>query len=287
MNEKVRTARLSIISNSILILLKITAGILSGSISLISEAIHSIVDLFASLITFFSVKISDKPPDKEHPYGHGKFENISGTIEAILVFLVAIFIIYKAIFRIIKPRSIEFISVAFSVMFISSIINFFVSKQLYKTAKKTNSIALQTDAFHLRADVYTSLGVFAGLILIQLTNLQILDPIIAIIVSLFILKGAYKLFKTAVSPLVDTNLPDEDIETIKNCIKNNISKNMSFHQLRTRKSGHINYADFHLVVQGNITVKQAHDICNLIETDIKNKINDTEVTIHVEPWQKV
>jgi len=175
MLEKIKVARLSIISNSSLIIMKLAIGIITGSVSIISEAIHSTMDLLAAIIAFFSVKVSDQPPDKQHPYGHGKFENISGVIEAILIFIASLWIIYEAIKRINTNEKIESIGLGALVMVISAIINFIVSKQLYKVAKKTNSIALEADALHLKADVYTSIGVAFGLFLIWLTNYRILN----------------------------------------------------------------------------------------------------------------
>jgi cation diffusion facilitator family transporter len=158
MNEKIRTARLSIISNCSLIVMKLLAGIFS----IISEAIHSGMDLLASIIAFLSVKMSDTPPDRKHPYGHGKVENISGVIEAILIFIAAGWIIFEAIHKIIKPAPIENIEVGAAVMAVSAFINFLVSRRLYKVAKKTDSIALEADALHLKTDVYTSVGEPAG-----------------------------------------------------------------------------------------------------------------------------
>jgi cation diffusion facilitator family transporter len=178
MNEKIRTARLSIFSNCTLIVMKLLAGIFSGSVSIISEAIHSGMDLLASVIAFLSVKMSDTPPDKEHPYGHGKVENISGVIEAVLIFIAAGWIIYEAIHKIILPAPIENIEIGAAVMAVSGFINFLVSRRLYKVAKKTDSIALEADALHLKTDVYTSVGVAAGLLLIWITGWKFLDPIV-------------------------------------------------------------------------------------------------------------
>jgi cation diffusion facilitator family transporter len=281
-NKKVRIARLSIFSNSILIIMKVVAGIISGSISIISEAIHSFMDLLASVIAFFSVKISDTPADERHPYGHGKFENVSGVIEAVLIFVAAIWIIYEALKKIISPGEIESIGIGFVIMAISAIINFLVSRKLYKVAKETESIALEADALHLKTDVYTSAGVAFGLILIWITGFHILDPVIAIIVALLILKESFELFLKAYAPLLDVALSVKEIETIKTIIGRHCTENVSYHGLRTRKAGNYKYVDFHLNLSEEMTVKQAHDICDLIENDIKKEDHNMEVTIHVE-----
>jgi cation diffusion facilitator family transporter len=288
-NKKVVTARLSIISNTALIIMKILVGVFSGSVSIISEAIHSTIDLLAAVIAFFSVKISDRKPDKDHPYGHGKFENISGVIEAMLIFIAAIGIFYKAVLKIIEPKDIDNIGWGILVMFVSAVVNIIVSRRLYKVAKQTDSIALEADALHLKVDVYTSFGVAVGLFLIWVTHflfpepLYILDPIVAILVACLILKESFMLLKNAYSPLLDSKLPDNEIEIVRHAIENHKVGNISFHQLRTRKAGSLRYVDLHLEVPQEFSVKESHDICNAIEKEIKQKINNIEVHIHVEP----
>lgn len=283
MNSKTKVARLSIISNSVLILMKLLVGIATGSVSIISEAIHSTMDLAASIIAFFSVKISSKPADAEHPYGHGKVENISGVIEALLIFAAAILIIEESVKKILHPgEAVGSFAIGFIVMFISAAINFWVSNKLYKIAKQEDSIALEADALHLKTDVYTALGVGLGLFLIWITKLNVLDPIVAILVALFILKESYELLKTAFNPLLDVKLSDEDIKVIEKAIAKYSSVYCDFHDLRTRKSGSTNYIDLHLVVPENMSVKEAHDICDEIEMDLQNSFKNTEVMIHLE-----
>ena len=285
-NKKVDTARLSIISNSCLIVMKATVGIFSGSVSIISETIHSTIDLLASIISFFSVKISDRKPDEEHPYGHGKYENISGVIEALLIFIAAVWIIFEAVKKIISHTEIDRVGWGFIVMLASAIINFFISRKLYKVAKQFDSIALEADALHLKVDIYTSIGVAIGLLLIKITGYYLLDPIVAILVAVMILRESFVLLKNAYAPLLDTKLPDEEIEIITKAIEKNKSENISFHQLRTRKAGHLKYVDLHLEVPHDYSVKQSHDICDSIEKEIENKIKNIEVHIHVEPVNK-
>ncbi len=288
-NKKVRTARLSIISNTFLIIMKTLVGILSGSVSIISEAIHSTMDLLAAIIAFFSVKISDKKPDEEHPYGHGKFENISGVIEALLIFIAAIWIMYEAVNKILHQKEIDNLDWGFIVMFVSAVVNIVVSQRLYKVAKETDSIALEADALHLKVDVYTSMGVAVGLGLIWISGfilrypLYILDPIVAILVAMLILRESFILLKTAYSPLLDVKLPDDEIAIIKQAIENNKIGNISFHQLRTRKAGNYRYVDLHLEVPASFSVKESHDICDAIEKEIEAKLKKVEVNIHVEP----
>jgi cation diffusion facilitator family transporter len=283
MSKKVDTARLSILSNTFLIIMKAIVGVLTGSVSILSEAIHSFIDLLAAIIAFFSVKISDTPPDEKHPYGHGKYENISGVIEGVLIFVAAIWIIYEAVEKFMNLEEVLNIGWGFAVMMTSSVVNFFVSRRLYKVAKETDSIALEADALHLRVDIYTSLGVAVGLILIWITGYYQLDPVVAIIVALLILRESFILLKNAYSPLLDVKLPESEIKIIKDSIVKFNTGCVDFHQLRTRRAGHLKYVDLHLVVPYNITVQESHNLCDTIETEIESRIKNIEVQIHVEP----
>ena len=289
MNRKVSVARLSVLSNSLLIIMKVIVGILSGSVSILSEAIHSTMDLLAALISFFSVRISDTPADRRHPYGHGKFENISGVTEAILIFIASGWIILEAIRKILHPKPVENIGLGIIVMSLSAIINYFISRRIYKVAKSTDSIALEADALHLKVDVYTSLGVASGLFLMLILSyfiknpiIHYLDPIIAILVAVMILRESFILFVKAYAPLLDEALSDEEVDQIKDKITSYCSHTVKFHDLRTRKAGNHRYVDFHLNVPATFSVKEAHDLCDKIEDAIKCKLGHTEVNIHVE-----
>jgi cation diffusion facilitator family transporter len=177
---------------------------------------------------------------------------------------------------------IEKISYGFFVMLFSAVVNFIVSSRLYKVAKETDSIALEADALHLKTDVYTSAGVAFGLLLIWITDFHLLDPIIAIIVALLILKESVELFIKAYSPLLDVSLSGKDLDNLKMIIESHCKDNISYHDLRSRKAGNYIYVDFHLNLPENLTVKEAHKICDIIEDDIKSNLKNAEVTIHVE-----
>jgi len=280
---KVKTARLSIFSNLFLIIIKIIVGILSGSVSIISEAIHSTIDLIASVIAFISVRISGLPPDKDHPYGHGKIENVSGVVEGLLILVAAVWIVYEAINKMRNKEPIEFLHLAITVMTLSAIVNFFVSRRLYKVARQTDSIALEADALHLKTDIYTSVGVAVGMLIIWITDLHFLDPIIAIAVALIILREAFILIKNAFQPLLDITLPEDDLKTIEDVLKKFQTKNITYHHIRSRKSGPFKYLDFHLNVSGNMSVNESHELCDRIEKNLKQRINHLDINIHVEP----
>lgn len=281
MNAKVKIARLSIISNTLLILMKVAAGILSGSVSIISEAIHSSMDLVAALIAFFSVRVSDNPPDSRHPYGHGKFENISGVIEAILILVAAVWIIVEAVKKVLGEEIVlDSVVLGTVVMLLSAIVNWFVSRRLYKVAKETKSLALEADALHLKTDVYTSLGVSAGLGLIMLTKITWLDPLVAVIVALFIIRESVQLLKKAYSPLLDTAWGDEDIEELEKTLRD---LKVNYHDLRTRVAGNYRFIDLHILIPEDVSVGSAHKYCDTIEDKLTGSFENLTVNIHVEP----
>jgi cation diffusion facilitator family transporter len=281
MNAKVKIARLSIISNTLLILMKLAAGLISGSVSILSEAIHSSMDLIAAIIAFFSVRVSDNPPDSRHPYGHGKIENISGVIESLLIFIAAIWIIIEAVRKLLGEKIVlDSIALGAAVMFISALVNTFVSQRLYKVAKATNSVALEADALHLKTDVYTSLGVAVGLGLIFVTGINWLDPIIAILVALFIIKEAYHLMAKAFTPLLDTAWSVKEIEKLEKRLK---GMDVSYHDLRTRVAGNYLFVDIHIQIPEDVSVGKAHKYCDKIENELRGVYENLTVTIHVEP----
>ena len=286
MSLKSNTARLSIWSNITLIILNTIVGLISGSVSILSEAIHTLIDLMAAVMAFYSIKIADKPADEDHPFGHGKFENISGVVEALLIFGASGWIIFNAVNRLIKGEQLlndQGLTLGFIVMMISSLINLIVSRRMYKVAKETDSIALKADALHLSTHVYTSLGVGISLAVIYFTGWHFLDPIAAIVVASYILKEAFEILIEAFKPLADAALPREEIQLIQKTIQENQGPAVDFHMLRTRKAGSYREVDFHLEVPEDMTVKDSHALCDRIEHRLQEKLPQIKVTIHVEP----
>jgi len=288
--RKVRIAILSVVSNATLVVMKLITGLLTGSVSIISEAIHSGVDLLAAIIALFSVKTSSIPADGMHPFGHGKIENISGTIEALLIFVAAIWIIIEAAKKLMHPEPMEALGWGVGVMLISAVVNIVVSKMLFKVGRETDSIALQADAWHLRTDVYTSIGVMISLSLIWMVqgffpgkDFFWLDPVAAIGVALLIIKAAYDLTAQSAKDLLDVHLPDVEVEWIRQCILDQNSVVRGFHDLRTRKAGHFRFVEFHLKVDPHMSVMDSHDITKVLKRNIKEQLPGTTVTIHIEP----
>ncbi|MFA5268461.1 MAG: cation diffusion facilitator family transporter [Methanoregula sp.] len=284
---KQSTARLSIISNTGLVLMKFVVGFAIGSVSIISEAIHSSMDLIAAVIAFFSVRKSAEPPDADHSFGHGKFEDISGLVEALLIFVAAILIIYEAAAKLLGHTTVELqpemLIFGIAVMGISALANWYVSHRLFIVAKESESIALESDAWHLRTDIYTSLGVFAGLILIRLTGNPIFDPLFALGVAVVIMKAAYDLTKRSLADLIDHSIPETDEKRIKEIVCEHASVYAGFHDLKTRRSGPEIFIEFHLVLPGNISVAESHDLTDHLESDLNTEYPRATITIHVEP----
>lgn len=287
---KAKTARLSVISNAVLVVMKFTVGFAVGSVSIISEAIHSSMDLLAAGIAFVSVRIAAEPPDEGHEFGHGKFEDMSGLIEAVLIFVAAALIIYEAVQKLLghggELLSLDLLYIGMAVMAVSAIANWFVSRQLMKVAKATESIALESDAWHLRTDVYTSVGVLAGLVLIRITGITILDSLVAIGVACIIIKAAYDLTCRSFSDLTDKSLPPEQQERITGIICEHASDYAGFHDLKTRRSGPEIFIDFHLVMAPEITVEQSHDLMDHLEADLRTEFPRASITIHTEPCNR-
>ena len=288
--KKSSVALLSVLSNTLLIVLKITVGLLIGSVAVLSEAIHSGMDLVAALIALFAVRASGQAADERHPYGHGKFENVSGTVEALLIVLAAAWIIFEAVRRLMDPQPVEMPGWGVLVMLMSAVVNIFVSRQLFKVGRATDSIALQADAWHLRTDVYTSLGVMMGLLIIWVAGLVRpeldlfwLDPAIAIFVALLILKTAWDLTRESARDLLDVSLPEKDVDWIREFVLSNWPQVHSFHNLRTRKAGPYRFVDFHLVVDETMSVAEAHALGDNIVSVIKERLPESRVNIHMEP----
>jgi cation diffusion facilitator family transporter len=288
--KKTSAAILSVASNSLLIILKVVVGLSIGSVAILSEAIHSGVDLIAAMIALFAVRASSRAADDRHPYGHGKFENISGTIEGLLIFLAAGWIIYEAVKKLFDPQPIEMPGWGVAVMLVSALVNTFVSRRLFRVGRETDSVALQADAWHLRTDVYTSVGVMFGLLVIWIggmvwpgANLSWLDPAVAILVACLIMKAAYDLTRDSARDLLDVGLPGEDVEWIAGFVAEGWPAVRSFHHLQTRKAGSTRFIDFHVVVSDKMSVAEAHALADEIVVAIKERVPESRVHIHVEP----
>lgn len=280
---KQRTARLSIISNVSLVMLKLIVGFYSGAVSIISEAAHSGVDLVAALIAYFAVKKAAQPPDAHHAYGHGKVENLSAAVEAALIVLAAVWIVVEAVNKIRGAEAPAFLEYGIAVMLVSVVANWYVSGRLMTVARATSSHALEADALHLKADIWTSVGVLAGLAVIRVTGLGWLDPAIAIVVAGVVFRAGYKMTRKSLYELTDVSLSAAEEDIIRTILAAH-PETISFHRLRTRRSGSRRLIDVHLVLNKDMNLDKAHAVCDEIEAAIAAELAPCDVVIHLEPY---
>jgi cation diffusion facilitator family transporter len=277
-------AALSIASNSILIALKLAAGAITGSIAIVTEAIHSLIDLVASVIAFVSVRKADEPADEEHPYGHEKVENLAATIEGILILVGAAVIVYEATHRLAVGASVESLGVGIAVMGFSVLANLFVSGVLYRQARVHESPALEGDAAHLRTDAMTSAGVLVGLGLVQLTGIDAFDSITALVVAAAIVSAGINIIRRSSGVLVDEALPDSEMDQIERAIAAARTPEVAgYHKLRARRAGRRRHIDFHVQYLSGTSLERAHELAHEMRDSIEAEIPQADVLIHAEP----
>jgi cation diffusion facilitator family transporter len=277
-------AALSIASNALLIAIKLAAGAITGSIAIITEAVHSLIDLVASVIAFFSVRKADEPADAEHPYGHEKVENLTAAIEGMLILVGAGVIIYEATHQLVVGAKVENLGVGMAVMAFSLVANLGVSAVLYRQAKATESQALEGDAAHLRTDALTSAGVLVGLALAQITGDAAFDPITALVVAVAIVWAGLRLLSRSTAVLVDEVLPDAEMDRIEEAIASARTEEVAgYHKLRARRAGSRRHIDFHVQYRTGTSLERAHELAHEMRESIEAEIPQAEVLIHAEP----
>jgi cation diffusion facilitator family transporter len=285
-DEKIAAARLSVYSNGFLVALKLAVGLGMSSIGVISEGLHSGIDLVAAAIARYSVKKSSEPADDDHMYGHGKFENLSGMIEGTLIFAAAAGIIYEAFTRLVDKKAVEFLEAGMVVMAISAGLNYYVARRLWAVAEKTESLALEADAYHHETDVWTSLGVFAALALISITKEEMIDPVIGLVVAAFIIYAAYDITRRSTEGLLDISLPDHEIKAIEKIMNAHSKDFVNFHRLRARRTGSERQIDLHVTVPKLLSVKEGHDLASHLEYEIRKELPGSVIIIHIEPCKE-
>jgi len=287
---KQRAARFSVFSNVSLTAFKLVVWMVTGSVSILSEALHSGLDLAAAVMALLAVRKSRYPADAEHQFGHGKFESLSGLAEGALIMVAVVMISWSALDRLLTRHSpLVHPGLGVVVMGVSAVVNVFVSRMLFRVAKATDSVALGADAWHLRTDVWTSAGVLVGMAAISVgrrlgfPGIDLLDPIIALGVALVIVKAAWDIMAQSWGHLVDHSLPETEISMIESLLREHYPELAGYHRLRTRKAGSQRYIDLHVVVPGEESVADAHFLCDHLENDLKLLLPEAEVLIHVEP----
>jgi cation diffusion facilitator family transporter len=285
---KQRAAALSVISNSGLILLKVIAGTVTGSVAILTEAVHSSIDLVASIVAFFSVRKAGEPADETHRYGHEKIENLAAAIEGILILVGSAAIAFAAIRRLIQGGKVHTVGLGIGVVAFSIVVNVVVSSQIARNARATESPALEGDAAHLRTDALTSAAVLVALALVKLTGAQWLDPVVALAVASAIVVTGVRLLTRSSRVLVDQALPADEVDAIRAAIEQFGPRGVvGYHELRTRRAGSRRYVDLHVQFRAGTSLEDAHRMAHELQDMIGSRLKGADVLIHLEPQDRV
>jgi cation diffusion facilitator family transporter len=277
-------AGISVISNLILIALKVAAGAITGSIAIITEAAHSGLDLLASVVALTSIRKADEPADADHPYGHEKVESLAAAIEGMLILVGAAVIIFEATRRLVTAAGVERLGVGIAVIGFSAVANFVVSGYLGRQARLHDSPVLEGDAAHLRTDAYTSLGVLLGLILVEVTGDPAFDAIAALVVAVAIVVAGLRIVGRSSRVLVDEALPPEELDRIEAAIAaHRVPEVAGYHKLRARRAGSHRHIDLHVQFRSGTSLERAHELSHGLRDAISAELPGADVLIHVEP----
>ena len=282
--RKTRVAAVSILSNSVLIVLKVLAGLATGSIAILTEAVHSAIDLVASMVAYVSVRKADEPADESHMYGHAKVENMAAVIEGMLILLGAAVIVYESARRLVEGAEVEALWLGIAVVALSTVTNAAVSTYLYAGARRTDSPALEGDAAHLRTDALTSAGVLVGLVLVEVTGIVELDAVTALVVAGAIVYAGIRILDRSSRVLVDEALPDPELQAIRTAVDEHDAPEVTgFHKLRARRAGSRRYIDLHVQFAPGTTLERAHEVSHELQRQITSRVRGADVLIHLEP----
>lgn len=286
--SKLRSASLSVGSNSGLILLKVVAGTLTGSVAILTEAVHSSIDLVASIVAFFSVRKAGEPADESHRYGHEKMENLAAAIEGILILVGSAVIAFEAVRRLLGHGHDQTLGLGIAVVAFAIVVNLVVSTVISRNARATESAALEGDAAHLRTDALTSAGVLVALALVQITGAQWLDPAVALVVAATIVVTALRLLTRSSRVLVDEALPPGEVAVIRAAIEEFADRGVvGYHELRTRQAGARRYVDLHVQFKHGTSLESAHRTAHELQDRIAGRLRGSDVLIHLEPEDRV
>lgn len=277
-------AGVSVLSNVLLTAGKLAAFFLSGSVSVLSEALHSVGDIIASMLAYAGVRVGEAPADLEHPYGHGKVESFAGLAEALLLIGAGLYVGYQAVVRLLSPQPIQ-VDIAIAIITAAMVWNVFVSRYIHIVAEETDSEALRADALHLKADVYTSAGVIVALLLVRVTKNPTFDPLIALVLTAWILFSGGRIALRTYQALIDRRLPQEEVDTIIEVLRNHPAV-LGYHQLRTRKAGSQRHIDAHILVEDSLSLIEAHAITEEVEDLIRAKLPNVVISLHTEPFHR-
>ena len=285
---KTRTAALSVVSNSLLILLKVIAGTVTGSVAILTEAVHSSIDLVASIVAFLSVRKADIPADERHRYGHEKIENLAAAIEGMLILVGSAAIAFEAIRHLIQHGQVHTVGIGIAVVAVSLATNVIVSARLARAARQTGSAALAGDAAHLGTDALTSAAVLVALVLVAITGAQWIDPVVALIVAVVVVRTGVGLLAQASRVLVDEALPPDEMDSIRSAVEEFSPQGVvGYHELRTRRAGSTRYVDLHLQFRAGTSLEEAHRTAHELQDLIGVRLGGADVLIHLEPEDRV
>jgi cation diffusion facilitator family transporter len=278
--EKKRIAMIAIIVGILIFILKLAAYFTSNSVALLSDALESIINIVASIMMFAAVSIAARAEDEGHRYGHQKAENISALVEGVLIIVAAVLILEATIGRIFNPVGFEDVNLGIIISLCATSLNGILATVMLRQARKNRSMALEGDAKHLFSDVLSSVGVVIGLFIASVSGVLILDPLIAMVVAVLLIKMGISVFRRTTHDLMDSTCEEEEREIVK--ILEGTGGYLEYHDLKTRRSGDTVYMDVHICMSGQVTLSQAHDLTVRIEKDLEKAIPGIVANIHVE-----
>lgn len=281
--RKIRAARISMATATGLTALKLVTGLLTGSMAVLSSAIDSLLDIVMSVANFLAIRQAEQPADSKHPFGHGKFETLATIVQALTIGLSGSWVCYESVHRLLTGGTLGRLEGGMLVLAFSALVSWRIGRFLLRTARETESSALKADSLHFSMDVYTNLALLAGLVAIRLFGLAWLDPVLSIVVALYIFYQAFGLFRYGLRDILDERLPETIREEIATILEQHRGKLLGYHRLRTRRAGSQKIIDFHLTLCKHLSVEEAHDIADHLETHMKERIGRADITIHVEP----
>ncbi len=282
-NPKLRAAALSICGALALAIIKLITALLSGSMAVMASAVDSLLDILMSGVNFMAIRQAEQPPDQSHPFGHGKFETLATLFQALVITASGGWIIYESVIRLGQNTRLENINQGIGVLAFSAVVSWFIASYLSKVAKQTDSSALEADSLHFRMDIYSNLGLMAGLLMVRWFDVHWLDAALSILVASYILHEALQLIKRSLTDILDHELPEEIQQHVHQLISSHEGPLAGYHGLRTRRAGSLKIMDFHLEVCKDMTVFEAHKLTDSLERRIEREIPGANVIIHVDP----
>lgn len=276
-------ASASLAYNILLTVLKVVAAVVTGSVSLLSEAVHSATDVVASAIAFVSIRAASVPPDEEHPYGHGKIESLAGFGESVLLLMIVVYILVESTLKLMHGSTVANVNLGLWIMGFSAVSSLGIGLYVRRVGEQVDSLALRSNGQHLLVDFWTSVGVIAALLTTKLTHWEQADAVFAIVLAFWIAFGAWRMAKEAFDQLIDKTLPEEELALIRDILDRE-GECLSYHRLRGRHSGSSHYIDVHIVVPTDWSVVQAHNLADRLEKAIAANLQPAHVVIHVDPF---